>query len=122
MYAPHASSDPNMDRSWSTKPRARVSPEQNVGWVSRSRVIDVTGFEYSTGSTSDATSSVYASGLNYCSNTVETNEPYVLEPVREKGVWYPDSGVTHHVCKGSADLNNEQQYSGMAPLLMGDGT
>lgn len=80
--------------------------EPNFGWVSLSRVTDVTGLEYSMGSTFDAMSPIYKFGSNFCSNTVETDELYVPKPVCEKGAWYLDSGATHHVCKGATNLND----------------
>lgn len=36
--------------------------------------------------------------------------------------WYPDSGVTHHVCKDASTLKETTHYSGITLILMGDGT
>lgn len=45
-----------------------------IKWGNRPRVIDMSGLEFSTGSKSDATSSVYEDESNYCSNAINTDE------------------------------------------------
>lgn len=82
------------------------------------------GFEYSTGSTSDAISPVYGDDLKFCYNTVNTTEPYVPEFMSgyDNATWYPDFGATHHVCKEATRLQTAAPYSSMDPLLMSDGS
>lgn len=88
------------------------------------RIPNVSRSEYSNGSGSKATTSGYSVGSNFCTDTIGTEELYILEPVKNNNTTtrYPDSEATHHVCKEKSALNTFTLYPGKIPLLMGDGT
>lgn len=50
-----------------------------MDWVSRPRVTDVTGPEYFTSWSFDATLLVCGDVIEFCANTVHSTEPYVPE-------------------------------------------
>lgn len=116
--------------SYYTNHRAWVFEGPNhdarVGSFFPGRVMDSSAYisrsKFSTKSESNVAIAGYGGDSGF--GPTRRGESYVPVPIDNKTstVRYPDSGVTHHVCRDASTLNTSAPYTTTIPLLKGHGT